>query len=276
MVSLKKKNSRLLKESTKEGKARVKAELDKKVLVDQIRALKKHNAQLSKRCREEVKLKLKEHEERKEAQEKVKTLGGRLAFLLNQLQADEESKIVTKEDMKKMEAQIKTLTERNAELAKKLSATGESNRIITEAMRLKSEEITNIEIKYEALKKHAKELEENAGDTLMSEEKRAAEMAESIEPSAEEVRNRGGRGRFYLDPKPTQGLILIKTKRPTAKHLMERQVSFWLLISLFYSLKLRINRLSPFTFFSFSITKTDSTSTPFSLGHRRAPTSRSA
>ena len=47
---------RLLKESTKEGKARVKAELDKKVLVDQIRALKKHNAQLALRSKEEVRV----------------------------------------------------------------------------------------------------------------------------------------------------------------------------------------------------------------------------
>ena len=59
LVAQKKKNSRLLKESTMEGKARVKAELDKKVLVDQIRALKKHNSELSSRCREEVKAKLK-------------------------------------------------------------------------------------------------------------------------------------------------------------------------------------------------------------------------
>ena len=55
--------------------ARVKAELDKKVLSDQIRALKKHNAQLAVRSREEVKAKLKEHEERKAAQEKVRDTG---------------------------------------------------------------------------------------------------------------------------------------------------------------------------------------------------------
>ena len=81
LVAQKKKNSRLLKESTMEGKARVKAELDKKVLVDQIRALKKHNSELSSRCREEVKAKLKEHEDKKQAQEKIRTLGGRLSFV---------------------------------------------------------------------------------------------------------------------------------------------------------------------------------------------------
>ena len=92
LVAQKKKNSRLLK-STMEGKARVKAELDKKVLVDQIRALKKHNSELSSRCREEVKAKLKEHED-KNKHKKKRTLGGRLSFLLNKLQSDEEAKIV--------------------------------------------------------------------------------------------------------------------------------------------------------------------------------------
>jgi hypothetical protein len=104
---------RLLKESTKEGKARVKAELDKKVLIDQIRALKKHNAQLALRSKEEVKAKLKEHEERKAAQEKVRTLSGRLTFLLNKLQADEEAKVIQREEIKKLEAQLRTLQDKN-------------------------------------------------------------------------------------------------------------------------------------------------------------------
>lgn len=102
-----------MKESTKEGKARVKAELDKKVLIDQIRALKKHNAQLALRSKEEVKSKLKEHEERKAAQEKVRTLSGRLTFLLNKLQADEEAKVIQREEIKKLEAQLRTLQDKN-------------------------------------------------------------------------------------------------------------------------------------------------------------------
>ena len=86
VTSLKKKNQRILRESTEEGKKRVKAELDKKVLMDQLTALKHHNQQLSTRCREEVKAKLNEHEQRKQAEEKIQTLGGRLNFLLNKLQ----------------------------------------------------------------------------------------------------------------------------------------------------------------------------------------------
>merc|ERR1711991_756757 len=41
MVALQKKNARLIKEAIDESKARVKAELDIKVLQDQVRALKK-------------------------------------------------------------------------------------------------------------------------------------------------------------------------------------------------------------------------------------------
>merc|ERR1719446_1946090 len=64
--AFKKKNQRLLRESTEEGKKRVRAELDKKVVMDQLTALKRHNKQLSTRCREEVKAKLNEHELRKQ------------------------------------------------------------------------------------------------------------------------------------------------------------------------------------------------------------------
>ena len=46
-VALSKKNARLLKEATKEGRSRVKAELDKKLLQDQLRAIKKHNSVLA-------------------------------------------------------------------------------------------------------------------------------------------------------------------------------------------------------------------------------------
>jgi hypothetical protein len=125
VLALKKKNSRLIKESTQEGKARVKAELDKKVLLDQLKALKTHNQTLSSRCKAEVTEKLKEHEARKAAQEKVRIMGGRLTFLLNKLQADEEVKVVQQEEMKKLEAQLRTGKEHNNELEEKLTATSE-------------------------------------------------------------------------------------------------------------------------------------------------------
>ena len=221
LVAQKKKNSRLLKESTAEGKARVKAELDKKVLIDQIRALKKHNAELAARCREEVKAKLKEHEDKKNAQEKVRTLGGRLSFLLNKLQADEESKIITREEMKKMEAQLRTLTERNNELSQKLSATGESNRIITHAMRLKQEELQNMAIRHDALQRQLQDKDVDIAAQKRQEQEQETTVDKG-EASVDEVRARGGRGRFFTEAKPTQGLLLIGSKKKTALELMER------------------------------------------------------
>merc|ERR1711871_1485764 len=104
--------------------ARVKAELDKKVLIDQIRALKKHNTSLSSRCREEVKGKLKEMDEKRASAEKVKVLGGRLSFLLNKMQSDEEAKVVAREEMQKITAQLATMKERNEELSGKLCNRG--------------------------------------------------------------------------------------------------------------------------------------------------------
>ena len=230
LVSVKKKTSRLLKESTDEGKQRVKAELDKKVLIDQVRALKSHNAELAHRCREEVKIKMKEHEERQAAEEKIKTLGGRLSFLLNKLQADEEVKIMNREEMKKMEAQNKTLHEKSDELLVKLNATGESNRIITQAMRLKQEEVEGLQLKYSALLHRVKQ--SKGGDESETHATRDEyEQKESSnnddnnttdEPDADQVRSSGGKGRFYTDPKPTQGMIFIKAKRASAKKILDR------------------------------------------------------
>jgi len=227
LLALKKKSSRLLKESTKEGKQRVKAELDKKVLLDQLKSLKEHNVQLSHRCKEEVKLKLKEHEERKIAEEKVRTLGGRLSFLLNKLQADEEIKIQQREEIKKLEAQIKTYHQKSDELLNKLNATGESNRIVTQAMRLKQEEVEGLQLRYASLLKKFRTMkgyDEESGDSRAERdegENRNILEIPAEEPSSREVRERGGRGRFYLEGKPTQGFITLRAKRLSCKKLLD-------------------------------------------------------
>jgi len=221
MIALKKKNSRLIKESTKEGKARVKAELDKKVLQDQIRALKKHNAQLSQRCREEVQLKLSEHEERQQAEEKVKTLGGRLSFLLNKMQADEESKVVRNEEMKKMEAQIKALSERGEELSRKVEETGESNRVITQAMRLKQGEVEELTVRCEALTRVQQDASDALAITNGGPETNGGESNGGGD-DREAVKAAGGRGRFYMESKPSLGLVLLKGKKPAHRAWLEK------------------------------------------------------
>jgi hypothetical protein len=50
--------ARLIKESTEEGKIRVKLELDNKVLQEQIKALKRSNQDLAQRSKEEVRVKI--------------------------------------------------------------------------------------------------------------------------------------------------------------------------------------------------------------------------
>ena len=83
MIALQKKNARLIKEATEEGRARVKAELDIKVLQDQVRTLKKHNQTLGAKSKDEALLKVKALEEVEQLKEKLKTLESRLSFLLN-------------------------------------------------------------------------------------------------------------------------------------------------------------------------------------------------
>merc|ERR1739841_222819 len=95
-VALSKKNARLLKEATREGRGRVKAELDKKILQDQLRAVRKHNSVLASRCREEVRLKLEEREEKGVAVEKVKTSNDHLSKLQAKLDdANESNRIIS-------------------------------------------------------------------------------------------------------------------------------------------------------------------------------------
>ncbi|OWZ23797.1 hypothetical protein PHMEG_0001255 [Phytophthora megakarya] len=218
LLGLKKKNARLLKEGTQEGKARVKSELDKKVLLEQLQALKKHNAQLSVRCSDEVKAKLKEADERKQLEEKIKTMSSRVAFLLNKMQADEEAKIASKEETKKLQAQLTTLQEKGAELAQKLHATAESNRIVTEALRCKQDEVDAQTIKSEAIQKKMAEMAlamEQSGVPMTT----GADGDNQQEPHQREATHpddaaAAATGRFFVECRASHGgLLLIKAKR---------------------------------------------------------------
>jgi hypothetical protein len=233
MLSLKKKNSRLLKEGTNEGKARAKSEMDKKVMLEQIQALKKHNAQLSIRCSEEVKAKLKEAEERKDLEEKVKTMSGRIAFLLNKMQADEEAKIVTKEEMKKMQAQITSLQEKTADVSQKLHATAESNRVVTEALRCKQDEVDAVQIKFDALQKKMAELSvalESAGFANPLEPTPHGERANNNSTTEQHPDDVAAamNGRFYVEARSSHGgLLVIKAKRTNlSAQSVQRAVEF--------------------------------------------------
>ncbi|KAF4042752.1 Leucine Rich repeat [Phytophthora infestans] len=217
LLALKKKNARLLKEGTQEGKARVKSELDKKVLLEQLQALKKHNAQLSLRCSDEVKAKLKEADERKQLDEKIKTMSSRVAFLLNKMQADEEAKIVSKEETKKLQAQLTTLQEKGAELAHKLHSTAESNRVVAEALRCKQDELDAQAIKFEATQKKMAEMAlamEQSGvpmTTGIDGDNQQGHQREATHPDDAAA---AANGRFFVECRASHGgLLLIKARR---------------------------------------------------------------
>lgn len=232
LLALKKKNSRLLKEGTQEGKARMKSEMDKKVMLEQIQALKKHNSQLSIRCSDEVKAKLKEAEERKVLEEKIKTMSGRIAFLLNKMQADEEAKIVTKEEMKKMHAQITSMQEKNADVTRKLHATAESNRVVTEALRCKQDELDALGIKMDALQKKMAELSiamESSGVASNSalddnqDGHRQGGSNNNSESHPEDIAA-AANGRFFVECRASHGgLLVIKAKRTNISAKAQQQ-----------------------------------------------------
>ena len=151
MIALKKKNDRLIKEATEEGKARVKAEMDIKVLQEQVRNMKQLNHDTSQRLKDECRKGVKLMEENEQIKEKVKLLETRLSFLLNKMQLDEDSHVVQRADRKKLEAQVISLMEKSDELTHKLIGMSESNKVITQALRLKHEEWNEINAQYQAL-----------------------------------------------------------------------------------------------------------------------------
>ncbi len=224
MVSLQKKNARLIKESTEESKAKVKAEMDNKVLQEQVRALKKNNTSLAQKSKEEALQKVKVMEERDQLDEKLKTMESRLSFLLNKVQADEENRIVQAEDRKKLEAQVISYTEKCEELQHKLTEMGESNRVITQAMRLKQEEINEVSLKYEHV---VRELQARENEFIKANTDQIPH--EETRPGApddiENVRLNEGRGRFYVEAKSIGGgsLLILKARKPGYKEWLERQ-----------------------------------------------------
>lgn len=237
LLALKKKNARLLKEGTQEGKARVKSELDKKVLLEQLQALKKHNAQLSLRCSDEVKAKLQESEARKVLDEKIKTMSSRVAFLLNKMQADEEAKLVSKEETKKLVAQVTSLQDKAADATQKLFATAESNRVVTEALRCKQDELDAQRIKMDALEKKLGELAvaletsgvAGSGGRDLDNNNQEGHgtfardgMAEAPHPddAAVDALN----GRFFVESRASHGgLLVIKAKRQPGNPAAQQQ-----------------------------------------------------
>jgi len=226
MVALQKKNARLIKESTEEGRARVKAELDVKVLQDQVRALKKHNSQLTQKCKEEARDKVRATEENEQLKEKMTVTESRLSFLLNKVQSDEEARVIQAEDRKKLEAQVQTLTAKCEEFHHKLAETGESNRVITQAMRLKQEELNDISMKYEALLRECESRERNED---RDDNTGASQELSGARPGApddiDNVRLNEGRGRFYVEVKTVGGgsMLLLRGRKPLYRDWLDRQ-----------------------------------------------------
>lgn len=223
MVGLQKKNARLIKETTEESKARVKAEMDVKILQEQVRALKKSNSVLAQKSKEEATAKVKAMEEVEQLSEKLKSMEARLAFLLNKVQIDDENRIIQAEDRKKLEAQVLTYSEKCEELQHKLTELGESNRIITQAMRLKQEELGEMNAKYTQLVREANE-RDKIQDTVddLNEDMTGARLGANDD--IDHVRLNEGRGRFYVEAKSVGGgsLLQLKSRKPLYKAWLEK------------------------------------------------------
>ena len=223
MVSLQKKNSRLIKECADEGRSKVKAELDVKVLTEQVRSLKKHNQTVAQQSKEEAAEKLKSLEECEQLTEKLRIMESRLSFLLNKVQLDDESRVVEVEDRRKLEAQVLSLSQKCEELMHKLHESTESNRVMTHSLRLKQEELSALLIKHSALTRELEVKAESEAEVVDEGDRRGPRPGGP--DSIENVRNNDGRGRFYVDIKVMNGgnILLLKGRKVLYKEWMDRR-----------------------------------------------------
>jgi myosin protein heavy chain len=229
LVALQKKNARLIQEAAEEGKARVKAEMDNKVLQEQVRALKKNNTSLAQKAKDEATGRSKAVEERDALDEKLKTMEARLSFLLNKVQSDEETRLVQAEERKKLEQQVLSAAERQQELQQRVSELAESNRVVTQALRLKQDELNALENKHDHLLRELQQREADlqalTADTGTANNAAAATMADGSAPDdIDNVRLNEGRGRFYVEAKSVGGgsLLLLKARKPTYRDWLDK------------------------------------------------------
>ncbi len=238
-ATLKKKYERLMKETEKQARVRMKAEDDLGAHQEEMAALKRHGAQLAARCKDEAKSRIKEREEKLDTQEKIKIFEGRITFFLNKVQLEEDARAGMRDASKKMEIQLKALTLRGEELQRKLDEARESNVTVTQALRQKQEELDEVNMQYDALNKRLQQHQPSGGqrssksddlELLFSQEQDGGKRGGSamypttdvppLDPEA--VRSAGGRGVFYLESKPSQGLILVKSRHSIHMQWLKR------------------------------------------------------
>ncbi len=242
LTTLKKKCERLVKETEKEARARMKAEADLGLHQEEMVSLKKHGAHLVARCKDEAKLRIKEREEKLDTQEKIKIFEGRITFLLNKVQLEEDARAAMRDDCKKMEIQLKALTLKGEELQRKLDEARESNVTVTQALRQKQEELDEVNMQYEVLNKRLQNHLSSGGQRSSKSDDLELQFPQEqdqggkrggsstamypdtdvppLDPEA--IRSAGGRGIFYLEPKPSQGLILVKSRHSIHMQWLKR------------------------------------------------------
>jgi len=223
MVSLQKKNASLIKNATEEGKAKVAAEMNVKVLQDQVRALKKNNTALASKSKEEATAKVKAMEEVEQLTENLKSHEAKLAFLLSKVQADDQNRVIQAEDRKKLEAQVVAFSEKCEDYQRKLTEVGEANRVITQALRVNKDEMHELRVKYDHLVKEAHERDNQIDAHGEVEDMTGARPGGPDD--IDNVRLNEGRGRFYVHAVSVGGgsMLQVKSRKPLFRVWLEKK-----------------------------------------------------
>ena len=190
--------------------------MDKKALEEQVRVLKKHNRQLSSKCKEEAKQKLLNEEKSSNLQDKVTTLNGRISFLLNKLQSDEQAHVLHRDEVKKMEKQLKESNEVIEKLKEAFEESEEVKRTISQALKEKEQELEEDKIRLEGYQK-VLDGQENDIEKHENSRKNHNDKSNKQQLLAE------GSLRFFVESKPTIGVIAIKGKCAMDREWLEEK-----------------------------------------------------
>mmetsp|Transcript_23663 Transcript_23663/g.72811 ORF Transcript_23663/g.72811 Transcript_23663/m.72811 type:complete len:476 (-) Transcript_23663:1249-2676(-) len=137
ILILREKNSRLLTVATREGRSRVRCELDIKVLRAQLLSVKEQNTLLASRCRCTTRSKLLESEEKVVALRRLKMLSGRMVLLLRKLQGTEIITEAQHQRQRKLGAKSQLLSNQVHLLQDRISELSEKNNAISTALHVK-------------------------------------------------------------------------------------------------------------------------------------------
>lgn len=257
--ALRTKVERFEKEGGRDSKARAVLEDQVRRLTEEAEVQRAHASALANKLKDEARRAMKEAGDREGWEDKHRVLQGRVTFLLNKLQSEEAAAAAAKSSLASIEDQLKAALKRTEEANKRADALAEERASISTVLAGVSRERDALKEQCDVLEARANEaaaassaaaaagriaannsydigtehdssiymidegdagMESDGGGSGSAVDRDRAAIA--TEPTNDQVRASKGKGRFYLHHKASQGLLLLRADRQSAKALLSR------------------------------------------------------